>query len=150
MKKNTFENLSRQSLAWHSSSQSLLPFVSTWALAVSQWAQGGAGHIAVSADPTFQRLTASFLQRLLAVVPNSSQRCPAILSLNRGREVGVELSHSTLIHSLPLKLCSRVFIGFWLRFDCKNTHSLSLISLLQDCLHTWRNNIRVRVSFSFH
>ena len=44
--------------------------------------------------------------------------------------MGVELSHSTLIYSLPLKLCSRVFIGFLLDFDFKKP--LSLISLLQE------------------
>ena len=47
-----------------------------------------------------------------------------------------------------LTFFARIFIGFWLKFDYKKT--LSLISLLQDCLHTWRNNNRVGFSFSFH
>ena len=107
-----FENLSRQSLARHPSVQSLLPLGSTWALAISQRAHRGAGWTPGSADPTWQRSTSSFCQRLLAVVPSSSQWCPAILSLNRGRGVGVELSHSTLIHSLPLKLSQTLLSGF--------------------------------------
>ena len=70
------------------------------------------------------------LQRSLAVEAGLFQWGPVILPLNKGRGVSFELSHSTLIHSLPLKLCSRVFIGFLLKFDFKK--SLSLISLLQE------------------
>src|SRR6185437_8004970 len=67
------------------------------------------------------------LQWLLAVVPSSSQRCPAILPLNRGREVGVELSHSTLIHSLPLKLSQTLLSCFhWIFAQDLNSRDLSL------------------------
>ena len=41
---------------------------------------------------------------------------------NRGRERGEELSYSLSLHSHSLShILDRVFIGFWLKFDCKKT-----------------------------
>ena len=69
--KNNFEHLSKQSLAGHPKFQNLLPFGSPWALAVSQWAHRGPGRTLGSADPTRQRLPATFFQRLVIIVLSS-------------------------------------------------------------------------------
>ena len=127
--KNKFEHLSKQSLAGHPKFQNLWQLESPWALAVSQWAQRGAGGTPRSADSTWNWFAVSFLQRLLAVVPSSSQRCPAILPLNRGRGGGCWAltlnSHSLTLSQNSLKLCSRVFIGLLLKIWFQET-SLSL------------------------
>ena len=66
--KNKFKYLSKQSLAGHQSFQNIWPLESPWALAVSQWAHRGAGRTLGSADPTWQRLSANFFQRLVNVL----------------------------------------------------------------------------------
>ena len=86
----------------------------------------------------------TFSNGSMAIMPDSSSGALAQILLNRGRE-GVRSSHAHSLHSHSLShILARISIGFWLKFDCKN--SLSLISLLQDL----RNNIRVIISFSFH
>ena len=81
----------------------------------------GFGRTLGSAGPLPMASGPNLFQRSLAVEPGLSQWCPAILPLNRGRGVSFELSHSTLIHSHSLKLCSRVFIGFLLKIWIQET-----------------------------
>jgi len=66
---------------------------------------GSAGPLPTASGPILH-------QRSLAVEACLPQWCPAILPLNRGRGVSFELSHFTLIHSLPLKLSQTLFSGF--------------------------------------
>ena len=129
--KNKFEHLFEAKFGRHQSLKSFWPLEGQWALAVSRGAHLGFGRTLGSAGPLPTASGPSFFQRSLAIEPGLSQRCTAILPLNRGRGVSFELSHSTLIHSHSLKLCSRVFIGFLLKIWIQET-SLSLISLLQE------------------
>jgi len=91
----------------------------------------------------------TFSNSFLTVVPSSSLGALAQFPSNRGRERGDELSCSLSPLSLPLTHSCSGFLWIltqvWLQ-----EHSLSLISLLQDWSHIWRNNFWVRVSFSFH
>ena len=105
------------------------------------------------ADPTGrptqgqQLLGPTFSNSFVTVVTSLSLHACCRWSLNRGREGGVKLSCS-LSHSHSLsQILARVFIEFWLKIDFKI--SLFLISLLREQPHTWRNNSRVRISFSF-
>ena len=80
-----------------------------------------------SAGPLQQLVGPSLFQWSLAVEPGLSQRCPTILPLNRGRGVSFELSHSTLIHSLSLKLSQTLLSGFhWIFTQDLNSRDLSL------------------------
>ena len=86
----------------------------------------GFGRTLGLAGPLLMASGPSFFQWSLAVVAGFLQRCPAILSLNRGRGVSFELSHSTLIHSLPLKLSQTFFSGFhWIFAQDLNSRDLS-------------------------
>ena len=90
------------------------------------------------------------LQRSLAIMACLLPSCSGFCYLNRGRGMGVELTHSTSTHSLShsLKLCSRGFIALVLKFDFKKP--LSLISLLQENPYTRGNNSRGKnFHFSF-
>ena len=87
----------------------------------------GFGRTLGSAGPLPTASGPSFFQWSLAVVAGFLQRCPAILSLNRGRGVSFELSHSTLIHSLPLKLSQILLSCFhWIFAQDLNPRNLSL------------------------
>ena len=89
----------------------------------------------------------TFSNGYMNVVASHSLGACFRLPLNRGREGGVKLSCS-LSHSHSLsQILAWVFIGFWLKFDFKK--SLFLTSLLQEQAHIWRNNLRVKISFSF-
>ena len=113
-----------------------------------QGAHLGFGRTLGSADPLPTANGPTLLQRSLAVEVCLLQRCPAILSLNRGRGVSFELSHSTLIHSLTLKLSQTLISGFhWiflLKFDFKKPLSLSLSLSLISLLQERRSNSQVR------
>ena len=83
------------------------------------------------ADPTGRPtqgqwlLGPTFSNGYLTVVACLSLGAHDEFSLNRGRERGEEFSCShTHSHSLS-HILARVSFGFWLKFDCKNTLSLS-------------------------
>ena len=59
----------------------------------------------------------------LTVVAGLSSRAFTRFPLNRGRKRGEELSCSLSSLSLPLTFFARVFLGFWLKFDCKKSLS---------------------------
>ena len=110
--KNKFEHLFEAKFGRHQSLKNTWPLEGQWALAVSRVAHLGFGRTIGSAGPLPMASGPILLQQSLAVEACLLQRCPALLSLNRGRGVSFELSHSTLIHSLPLKLSQTLLSGF--------------------------------------
>ena len=98
-----------------------------------------------SADPLVAVVRAPLAPKVTWPLWSGSLRVPSLVFLLIEAERGVLSSHAHSLHSHSLShILAQVSIVFWLKFDCKKT--LSLISLLQDCPHTWRNNFRVRVS----
>ena len=125
--KNKFEHLFESKFGRHQSSKSTWPLEGQWTLAASRGAHLRFGRTLRSADPLPTANGPTFLQRSLVVQSCLLQRCPAIISLNRGRGVSFELSHSTLIHSLPLKLSQTLLSGFqWIFAQDLISRDLSL------------------------
>ena len=80
-----------------------------------------------SAGPLQQLVGPSLFQRSLAIEPGLSQQYSAIFPLNRGRGVSFEISHSTHIHSLSLKLSQTLLSCFhWIFAQDLNSRDLSL------------------------